>query len=136
MPRVTGLAHVNLSVRDRDASIEFYRVVLGFKEVLTRDGKQWLHTECRHPSGLVLGFTQHRDHFKATFDPRHIGMDHLSLRVASVGELEIWEERLTDLDIDHSPVVHTQQGSTLTFADPDGIQLELFCPADPDTGED
>jgi catechol 2,3-dioxygenase-like lactoylglutathione lyase family enzyme len=133
---VTGLAHITFSVRDRDASIDFYRSVLGFKAVKTRDGKQWLHTECRHPSGVVLGFIQHRDHFKAVFDHRHAGVDHVAFHVGTLGDLEIWEERLTDLDIDHSPIVHSEQGSTLTFADPDGIQLELFSPADPDSGED
>ncbi|QBI55170.1 VOC family protein [Streptomonospora litoralis] len=130
MPRVTGLAHITLSVRDRDASIEFYRTVLGFKEFKTRDGKQWLLTECRHPCGVVLGFIQHKDQFKATFDQRHVGMDHVALQVSSLGELDYWEERLTDLDIDHSPIVHSDNGSMIQFSDPDGIQLELFCPAE------
>ncbi|CAM3743411.1 VOC family protein [Nocardiopsis rhodophaea] len=136
MPSVTGLAHLTLSVRDRDASIAFYRSVLGFKEHKTRDGKRWLHTECRHPSGVVLGFTQHADHFKARFDYRHAGVDHISFQVSCLGELEGWEERLTELDIDHSPVVHSDHGSMLSFSDPDGIQLELYCPAELDTGED
>ncbi|MDA8372295.1 MAG: VOC family protein [Nocardiopsaceae bacterium] len=136
MPRVTGLAHITFSVRDRDASIEFYRTVLGFTEFTTHDRKQWLHTECRHPCGMVLGLIQHKDHFKARFDHRRAGADHVAFQVSCLGELDAWEERLTDLDIDHSPVVRSDRGSVLSFTDPDGIQLELFCPAEPDTDED
>lgn len=136
MPRVTGVAHITLSVRDRDTSLEFYRSVLGFSEFKTRDGKQWLHTECRHPCGIVLGVTQHKDQFKAKFDHRRAGVDHVSFQVSCLGELESWEEHLTELDIDPSPIVHSDYGSMLSFNDPDGIQLELFCPMEPDTGED
>ncbi|GAA3735172.1 hypothetical protein GCM10022402_14220 [Salinactinospora qingdaonensis] len=50
--------------------------------------------------------------------------------------MESWEERLTDLDIDHSPIVHEESGSVLSFTDPDGIQLELYCAREFDTGED
>lgn len=136
MPRLTGLAHITLSVRDRDASVDFYRTVLGFREVATRDEPQWLRTTCRHPCGVVMGFTQHTDHFNAMFDPRRTGVDHVAFEVSCQGELEAWEDRLTDLDIDHSPIVHFDQGSVVSFFDPDGFQLELFCAAEPDTGED
>lgn len=136
MPQLSGLAHVTLSVRDRDASVDFYRSVLGFKEYRTRDDKGALHTDCHHASGVILGFTQHRDHFKGRFDHRHCGVDHIAFEVGSLGELEAWEDRLADMDVDHTPVVHTEQGSVLTFYDPDGFELELFCPAEPDTGED
>ncbi|GAB3205244.1 VOC family protein [Marinactinospora thermotolerans] len=136
MPQLTGLAHITLSVRDRDASVEFYRDVLGFREYQTRDDGQWLRTTCHHPCGLVLALTQHRDHFNARFDPRHAGVDHIAFEVAGVGDLETWEERLTELDVDHSPIVHCDSGSLMSFTDPDGVQLELHCSPDPDTGED
>ncbi|GAA3756353.1 catechol 2,3-dioxygenase-like lactoylglutathione lyase family enzyme [Spinactinospora alkalitolerans] len=136
MPQLTGLAHITLSVRDRDASVEFYRDVLGFRVLQTRDEGRWLRTTCRHPSGLVLGITQHLDHFNSRFDHRHAGVDHLSFGVGCLGDLETWEERLTDLDIDHSPIVHCEMGSLMSFIDPDGFQLELHCSPEPDTGED
>ncbi|WP_046469333.1 VOC family protein [Allosalinactinospora lopnorensis] len=136
MPRFSGIAHITLSVRDRDASVEFYRSVLGFREFRTRDDGQTLHTDCSHESGMVLGFTQHKDHFKGLFDCRHAGVDHIALRIGHLGDLEAWEERLTDMDIDHTPIVHSAWGSALNFNDPDGFQLELFCPAEPDSGED
>lgn len=127
MPRLTGIAHVTLSVRDRDASVEFYRDVLGFREFQTKDCGQWLRTLCRHPCGTVLGLIEHKDHFNARFDHRHAGMDHLAFEVSCQGELDAWEDRLADLDVDHSPIVHSDFGSVLSFIDPDGIQLELYC---------
>ncbi|MDS1272535.1 VOC family protein [Lipingzhangella sp. LS1_29] len=127
MPSFTGIAHLTLSVRDRDASVRFYRDVLGFQEFQTRDCGEWRRTMCRHRSGVVLGLIEHKDHFNAVFDHRRVGVDHLAFTVSSSAELDAWEERLTELDIDHSPVVHAEQGRALTFADPDGFQLELYC---------
>ncbi|MFC7330601.1 VOC family protein [Marinactinospora rubrisoli] len=136
MPKLTGLAHITLSVRDRDVSVDFYRSVLGFREYETRDDARWLRTTCRHSCGVVLGIVEHKDHFNARFDHRHAGVDHVAFEVGGIGELETWEERLSDLDVDHAPIVHCEAGSVLSFADPDGVQLELFCAREPDTGED
>jgi glyoxylase I family protein len=130
VPRISGIAHIELSVRDRDASVDFYRDVLGFREFHTADTNRWLRTLCRHPCGLVLSITQHRDHFNALFDPRHVGVDHVAFRVSVPGQLSAWEDRLSDMDVDHAPVIRTAFGSVLAFTDPDGIQLELFCPAE------
>lgn len=132
MPRLTGIAKVTLSVRDRDSSVEFYRDVLGFREFQTKDCGQYLRTMCRHSSGILLGFVEHKDHFNARFDHRHAGVDHLTFEVASLGELDAWEDRLADMDVDHSPIVHSDSGSVLRFVDPDGFQLELYCAPEPD----
>lgn len=83
MSSLAGIAHITLSVRNRDTSVEFYRDVLGFHEYKTEDGPHWRRTFCRHPNGLVLCLTQHTDHFNARFDPRHAGMDHLAFAVSS-----------------------------------------------------
>lgn len=130
MPRIAGIAHIELSVRDRDASVDFYRDVLGFKEFHTVDCGRWLRTMMRHKCGLVLSLTQHRDHFNALFDPRHVGVDHVAFQVSCRSELDSWEDRLGDMDVEHSPVVRSEFGAVLSFTDPDGIQLEMFCPAE------
>jgi glyoxylase I family protein len=130
---LAGIAHITLSVRNRDTSVEFYRDVLGFHEYKTEDGPHWRRTFCRHPNGLVLCLTQHTDHFNARFDPRHAGMDHLAFAVSSPDDLEEWEKRLDALEVEHTPILHGDHGPLLMFEDPDGIQLELCCP-DPPAG--
>ncbi|KUP95316.1 VOC family protein [Thermobifida cellulosilytica] len=129
MPTLTGIAHVTLSVRDRDDSVEFYCDVLGFREYETTDDSRWFRTTCHHPCGLLLCLTQHRDRFNARFDHRHTGLDHLAFAVASLEELERWEERLDAFEVEHTPIMRRDHGALLMFEDPDGIQLELFCPA-------
>ncbi|MEM8747104.1 MAG: VOC family protein, partial [Actinomycetota bacterium] len=59
-------------------------------------------------------------------DERRIGLDHLSLNVASTGELRAWADRLEEAGVDHSPIADGEMWDVLVFRDPDGIQLELF----------
>ncbi|MFD6950634.1 glyoxalase [Nocardiopsis sp. TSRI0078] len=136
VPQLNGLARVTLSVRDRDESVRFYRTVLGFQVLGKRDHEGTRRTECRHPaSGLLLALIQHRDNFKGRFDRRHCGLDRLTLGVANLGELEAWEERFAEMDVEHSPVMHGEEGSTLLFYDPDGTELALFARAELDADD-
>jgi glyoxylase I family protein len=41
-------------------------------------------------------------------------------------ELDTWQAHFEDLGVIHTPVVHREYGSVLTFKDPDGIQFEMF----------
>lgn len=136
VPQFNGLARVTLSVRNRAESVRFYRTVLGFRVLGKNDHDGTLRTECRHPaSGLMLALIQHRDNFKGRFDRRRCGLDRLTLGVENLGELEAWEERFADMDVEHSPLMHGEEGSTLLFYDPDGTELALFTHADLDADE-
>ncbi|MEU3016128.1 VOC family protein [Nocardiopsis sp. NPDC007018] len=135
-PPLAGIARVTLSVRDLDVSTRFYRSVLGLRPEYPVNGGGPPLTVFRLPDGLVIDLVQHPDNFKGRFDSRRCGLDRLTLAAANLGVLEAWEDRFTRLDVEHSPVVHTEEGSTLVFQDPDGTELALFVPADPDTGED
>ncbi|MFV2194799.1 MULTISPECIES: VOC family protein [unclassified Nocardiopsis] len=136
MPSISGLARVTLSVRDLDESVRFYRSVLGFKKLRrTEDDHGTMRTECRHSCGFLLDLVQHRDNFKGRFDHRRCGLDQLVLQVGNLGELEAWEDRFTDLDVEHVPTSHDVDGSTLVFFDPDGTELALFVPAELDDTE-
>ncbi|GAA4068739.1 MULTISPECIES: VOC family protein [Actinomadura] len=127
MPRITGLSHLSLSVRDRDASVRWYGDVLGFTPYARLDGDDRLETICVHPAGpTIVGFQQHRDADGAPFDHRRTGLDHLAFAVADLDELRAWQDRLADLGVTHSPIAETDFGHVLCFRDPDGVQLELF----------
>lgn len=135
-PPLSGIARVTLSVRDLDVSAHFYRSVLGLRPERPDDHDGLRQTVFRHPGGLVIELVQHRDNFKGRFDSRRCGLGRLTLAVANLGVLEAWEDRFTRMDVEHTPVTHAEEGSTLVFQDPDGTELALFVPADPDTGED
>lgn len=135
-PPLTGVARVTLSVRDHDVSAHFYRSVLGLQPQRPEGRGSLRQTVFRLPDGLVLELVQPRDNFKGRFDSRRCGLGRLTLAVANLGVLEAWEDRFTRMDVEHTPTAHTAEGSTLVFHDPDGTELALFAPADPDTGED
>ncbi len=64
-----------------------------------------------------------------TFDERRTGLDHLSFQVGSRADLETWDERLTELGVEHEAITDVREPfpfSVLVLRDPDGIQLELI----------
>ena len=127
MPALVGYSHISLSVRDRDASVAFYRDVFGLEPFDVVDSEGWLETVCVHPdNGMLLGFQQHDSNRGEGFDPTRTGLDHFAFRVNSHDELLTWQQRLGELGVRHSPVVDKHYGSVLSARDPDDIQLELF----------
>ncbi|USY22076.1 VOC family protein [Nocardiopsis exhalans] len=127
---------MTLSVRDHDVSAHFYRSVLGLQPQRPESRGGPRQTVFQLPGGPVIELVQHQDNFKGRFDSRRCGLGRLTLAVANPGVLEAWEDRFTRMDVEHTPVAHTAEGSTLVFQDPDGTELALFVPADPDTDED
>jgi catechol 2,3-dioxygenase-like lactoylglutathione lyase family enzyme len=64
------------------------------------------------------------------FDENRVGLDHLSLSVTSLADLEKALNTIDERGIPHGEI--EDQGAigicTLTFRDPDNIQLELSAP--------
>lgn len=126
MPLLTGVAHISLTVRNLEISEKWYGELFGLSVV---DREQTAHGEtvrladrscpfeislCRHDAGVT-----------ARFDESRTGLDHVSFGVPDLGALEDWERRLTERQIEHSPIAETPFGAVLVFRDPDHIQLEL-----------
>ncbi len=60
MPAITGVAHVELSVANLDASVQWYSALLGAREVFraTQDEYEISAVAVLEPtSGMVLAFT-------------------------------------------------------------------------------
>ena len=64
----------------------------------------------------------------ATADEDRVGLDHLSLEVASRAELESAAAHLDELGVAHGPIKEIGHGLILEFRDPDNIALELIAP--------
>lgn len=127
MPAHTGFSHVSLSVTDCAASARWYADVLDFGDLATLQGATFTERLVIHPSGFALGLQQHHGNDGSPFDPARTGLDHLSFAVADRAELTAWVDRLAAHGVKQSPIAQTDFGAVLSFRDPDGIQLELFC---------
>jgi glyoxylase I family protein len=127
MPQFSGVSHVSLSVRDRDASRDWYQDVLGFEqfeESRTDAYDEWI---LLHPvNRMVLCLQQHKANRGEEFDPTRTGGDHLGLKVDTRAELDAWAAWFRDKGVTHAPIVDAPYGSVLTFKDPDRFQLEMF----------
>jgi catechol-2,3-dioxygenase len=125
-----ALNHIAVTVRDIDTSGPWYRRLLGADPILDE------HTDAgfRHQvwlleGGTVFGIHQHdRPAPDDKFSEHRVGLDHVGFGCANRGELENWVTQLNELGVEHGDIVDAPYGSALSFRDPDGIALELFCP--------
>ena len=133
----TGVHHVRITVRDLAASRRFYDTLFGWDVAVevpddadeaTREQLWFLFGGIiyRFPGGLfglrptasgADGFSEDR-----------VGLDHLSLSVASRADLDAAVEVLDSLGAPHGEVKDLGSMHILEFRDPDGIALELAAP--------
>lgn len=121
--------HLALTVTDSERSRDFYVNLLGFQVLAEFDATRILSN-----GSLVLAVKPAPDPARTTkddrFDENRVGLDHLSLSVASLADLE---QALTILDehgVPHGEIedLGAMGICTLTFRDPDNIQFELSAP--------
>ena len=129
-----GLAR-RFTVRDADRSAAWYERVLCMKllgeltELATPGVAARVVTMMNPTAGMTFGLVEHDSGDDGEFSEFRIGLDHLSLVVASRDELEEWVEHLDDCGVAHSAIAEMPYGSVLVFRDPDNIQLELIARA-------
>jgi catechol 2,3-dioxygenase-like lactoylglutathione lyase family enzyme len=131
MPDITGIAHVELSVRDLDRSVAWYTRLLGASDVWRGSNDEYGITACaiyEPKSRMVFAFTRHAVQDPESFSPCRLGLDHVSFGVAGRAALEEWVRWLDELGIEHSPIQDDHTPPSVTFRDPDGIALELSYP--------
>lgn len=122
---ITGIRHVGLTVRDLQASVDWYSTVLGLTE-LFREAAPDRTVAVLDGSDVMVGLVQFDG--GGAFSPRQIGLDHLCFRVRDAEELTSWVERLDQYGVEHSGVLRMTSGPILNFKDPDGIALAFAPP--------
>ena len=122
-----GVHHARITVTDPARSRQFYTGLLGF-EVMMDFPDGVLVTN----GSIFLGLRTAPDPAKASagdrFDPNRVGLDHLTLSVASKADLETAREQATAQGVPCGEIVDfgPQFGFyVLMLEDPDGIQIEL-----------
>lgn len=134
-PAITGIHHLSVTVRDIEASVQWYqrlfdahRVPMTFPHYEREDtGYGVLLIEPR--SGLAIGLHTNTGNDGTAFDEARTGLDHVGFNVASREDLDAWAAWLDELGVEHSGVRTGSEPfpyATLVFRDPDNIQLELF----------
>lgn len=134
------LHHLALTVRDLDASVEWYCRVFGVRPVMDvphHGGLGRLLTDDAWQ--LLIALHRHDASPGKTFHESRTGLDHIGLGVPNREDLVAWQSHLevhgvaraeaADRPLTQSPIADEPYGSALVFRDPDNIQLELFVPA-------
>lgn len=122
-PGIAGLSHISLSVRDRDAAKRFWSDVLGF-EVFSEEPTYCFAFD--RATGLAVIMSDHDQTVSGTFDEHNVGLDHLAFAVSSIDALLSWQQRLAALDVQHSPIIETDEGHHLNLRAPDNLAIELY----------
>lgn len=127
MHELLGFHHVAVTIRDLDASVAWYREVLGFEELFSEDAPDRRACVMTFPNGdYGVGLVEYPTIPFEAFDPKHAGLDHLAFTVGTLDEIRDWAARLSDAGVVHSGVIDIPSGAILNFKDPDGLALALF----------
>jgi len=132
-PRLGGLHHVTLVVRDAERSAAFYADVLGL--TLLERGENpddpgarhfWLGDEAGR-AGTLLSVMEYPQLPAGTVG---VGSTHhVALTVASAPELDAWRDALRERGIETTEILDRGRFRSLYLRDPDGHLLELATPA-------
>ncbi|MFN2568636.1 MAG: VOC family protein [Candidatus Dormibacteria bacterium] len=123
---LVGFHHVNLSVRNCEASATWYADLLGLARVkeMEDDGRRGAKIILMHwPSRMLLGFTSHQANAGEPFNEVRTGLDHLAFALADPQALDRWRERLEAHGVSYSV---SSTSPLITFRDLDNIQLQLY----------
>ncbi len=125
--KVTGVDHISINTKDLEASVAFYRDVLGFRRLKTVPMDDDLSlTYMEVPGGARMELFSYKSGIPAaTHGEKDPGLRHLAFWVDSV---EGVEKKLRDrgVTVVLPPTDLPSLGArALLFLDPDGVTLEL-----------
>lgn len=123
------ITHVAVTVSDLAASATWYERLFDTQPALDEDAGGFYHKVYAIGGGMLFGLHTHpAGADDKRFDVLRPGLDHVAFGCANRAELERWQAKLDDLEIEHGGIVEAHYGSGLSFKDPDGTALEFFAP--------
>lgn len=135
----TGIGHIGLTVRSRERSLEFYRDLIGLKEVdrnefaepsfgeLTNNPGARIRTALLDAGSFLLQLVEYVDGGGETLglDHRHVGNPHFCFYVEDV-DRAFEEVTRRGVNITSGIVDITDKIRSFYVADPDGVAVELM----------
>lgn len=129
MPEISSIHHVSITVTDLDRSVPWYEELFGMNKVVEEphpDGTGNFVVLSNADFSMMIGLHVHPGNQRERFSEARTGLDHVSFGVKNHAELEAWESRLTELEVEHSPINDREFYSVVVFRDPDNVQLEFI----------
>jgi catechol 2,3-dioxygenase-like lactoylglutathione lyase family enzyme len=124
------LAHLGLRVSDLGRAKRFYIDTLGFGLLRESAGAIFMDAH-----GLLIALLGPAEQTDSTdrFDPFRVGLDHLALAIADVGELDGLRRQLEAARVPNHGIEQDalSGASYISFYDPDGIAWELYAMPQP-----
>jgi glyoxylase I family protein len=124
-----AIHHITLTVTDLNRARDFYTNVIGF-QFITEFGPKYLLSNGSVVLALNLSPDPNRSIQNDKFDENRVGLDHVSLGVANVAELEKAVKLFDEQGVSHGEIKDLAGLGVcvLAFRDPDNIQVELTAP--------
>lgn len=121
VPRMIGLRHAALFVKDVDRSLKFYRDVFGMELEWRPDADNVYLTS--GTDNLAL----HR--LPVDQEPGEIQtLDHIGFVVRNADDIDEWADHVRSLGVElaKQPKTHRDGARSLYFRDPDGILIQVI----------
>jgi catechol 2,3-dioxygenase-like lactoylglutathione lyase family enzyme len=126
-----AINHQTLTITDLTRSQDFYTNLLGFQKVMDLSPTRVLMSNGNAVIALSLAPDPSRAIKDDVFNENRIGLDHLSLNVAGMKDLEEAIRLFDAAGVSHGEIKDLRPAlpvCVLAFRDPDNIQLELTAP--------
>jgi catechol 2,3-dioxygenase-like lactoylglutathione lyase family enzyme len=128
-----ALHHVALVTNDMEATVKFYRDILGSEIAMAhRQGEHNVrHYFITVAPNTVFAFFEFPDaempeHLPPTKPKSGRSLDHISFFLNSLEELEAWKQKLEGHSIDYNGMEVPGMVSAIFFPDPNNIVIELM----------
>jgi catechol 2,3-dioxygenase-like lactoylglutathione lyase family enzyme len=123
--QISGYHHVSLPVTNVLDSSDWYERVFGFARVVIEEQENSVTAAIlRHPAGIFLCLHNAPGRLPR-WDGPALAAAVLSFRVPGYADLAAWEQRLTELGVEHSTLHDAHLGWAVDLLDPDGTCIQL-----------
>lgn len=117
-PPIDRVSHFQLNVSDLEASVAWYKQVLGLTELRAEPGRYVALQSAGGRFRLVLS--------AGGSAGAHGALDHIALAISDVSALSAWCDHLTAIGVSHEGIKANIAGQSVDLFDPDGNNIELI----------